>query len=313
MVNSAARAVKRRYLAGVPIWHGVLPDSSVRVTRTLDDLDLAVAEFRAAGMRLVALLGGDGSLHRLVEALLHQYDEKDAPVVLALAGGTMNGLARSLGSGGRPEAVLRAAVAAVQAGVPWPIRPRYLLRVTDSHAVRTRYGFGFVSGAAVRAFQAYYRRSEPGVVDALRASLLPITAALGAGTLYAGLRLEVSGDDSPWLPEPVHTVAASVTENPFLWFRPFGAPLGDGAAFHLAATAMRPRELAMRLWSVFRGRCRHPRLRVGQVQVATIRGDSSYVIDGDLYDVPGIVELRLAVGPRLKFVCAPPQSAAPRG
>jgi hypothetical protein len=300
--------VKRRYLGAVPFWRGILPDSSVRVTSTLEDLDRSVAQFRAAGVHLVALLGGDGSLHRLVEALLHQYDESDVPVVLALAGGTMNGLARSLGSGGRPEPVLRAAVAAVEAGAPLPIRARYLLRVRDSRARRTRYGFGFVSGAAVRAFQAYYRRPEPGIADALRAALLPITAALGAGTLYDGLRLEVTGDGSPWLPDPVHTVAASVTENPFLWFRPFGAPLGDAAAFHLAATGMRPRELAMRLWSIFRGRCRHPRLRVGQVKSATIRGESAYVIDGDLYPAPGDDEIRLAVGPRLKFMCAPRQA-----
>jgi hypothetical protein len=65
---------------------------------------------------------------------------------------------------------------------------------------------------------------------------------------------------------------------------------------------MRPRELAPRLWSIFRGRCRHPRLRVGQVREASVRGETGFVIDGDLYRTGGVVELALAIGPRISFV-----------
>jgi hypothetical protein len=305
VVNPAARGVRRRYLRGEPFWRACLPEAHVRVTRTLEDLDRVVAEFREAGIRAVAMLGGDGSLHRLAEALFRHYDEPSAPIVLALAGGTMNGLARSLGSGGRPEHVLRAALAAVETGGGLPVRARYLLRVTDILAGRTHHGFGFAAGLAFRAFQEYYRRPEPGVADALRASLLPVTAALCGGAFYRGPRLEVLVEGAPWLSEPVHTVVASVTDNPFLWFRPFGAPLGDAPAFHLAATGMRPRELAPRLWSIFRGRCRHPRLRVGHVREARVRGESGYVIDGDRYPADGAVELDLAVGPRLRFLASP--------
>ena len=171
VVNPDAGGVKRRYLSDSPFWRDCLPDSRIRVTRTLDDLDRAVADFRNAGVRVVAALGGDGSLHRLVEALLRHYDEADVPAVLALAGGTMNGLARSLGSGGRPQPVLRAAVAAVEVGAALPVRAHYLLRITDIPAGRTHHGFGFAAGLAFRAFQEYYRRPDPGVVDAIRAAL----------------------------------------------------------------------------------------------------------------------------------------------
>jgi hypothetical protein len=313
VVNPEARGVRRRYLGGSPFWRDCLPDSRIRVTRTLSDLERAVVEFREAGVRVLASLGGDGTLHRLVEALLRHYDEANAPLILALAGGTMNGLARSLGSGARPEPVLRAAVAALKAGEALPVRGQYLLRITNATAGRTHHGFGFAAGLAFRAFQEYYRRPDPGVVDAIRASLLPLTSALGGGLLADGPRLEVTGDRVPWLPEPVHTVVASVTDNPFLWFRPFGAPLGDAAAFHLAGTAMRPRELAPRLWSIFRGRCRHPRLRVGQVREASVRGETGFVIDGDLYGAGGVVELALAIGPRLRFLISREPATDSRG
>jgi len=302
IVNPAARRVKRRYLSREPFWRAHLPDQCVRLTRSLEELEGAVAAFRQAGVRVVAGLGGDGSLHRLVDALLRQYDEATAPIVLALAGGTMNGLPRALGTGGPPESVLRAAVATLAGGASPLTRERHLLRVTDVSDGRMRHGFGFATGLVFRAFQEYYRDPEPGLVDALRASVLPLKSAICGGTFYDDVHLEVQVDGAPWLPDPPHTLVASVTDNPFLWFRPFGAPLGDAAAFHLAATSMRPRELVPRLWSIFRGRCRHPRLRIDRVSEATVRGETGYLIDGDLYPSGGVVDVHLAVGPRLRFL-----------
>ena len=302
IVNPAARGVKRRYLGPKPFWRAHLPDECVRLTRSLDELDRAVVAFREAGVRVVAGLGGDGSLHHLVDTLLRHYDEATTPIVLALAGGTMNGLPRALGTGGQPEVVLRAAVAALEGKVSPPTRMRYLLRVTDIIHGRTRHGFGFAAGLVYRAFQEYHRRPEPGLVDAVRASLLPLGAAFLGGSFYDGIRLDVQAGGAPWLPEPPHTVVASVVDNPVLWFQPFGAPLGDAGVFHLAATSMEPGEIAPRLWSIFRGRCRHPRLRADRIREATVRGETGYLIDGDLYPSGGVVDLRLTIGPRLRFL-----------
>jgi hypothetical protein len=251
---------------------------------------------------VVASLGGDGSLHHLVEELLRQHGETGAPMVLALAGGTMNGLPRTLGTGGSPERVLRSIVAVLAEGGEPAVRARRLLTVTDAAQGCTRHGFGFATGLVFRAFQEYYRAVEPGLADAIRASVLPLRAALFGGAFFAPVRLEVEVEGAPWMRDPPHTLVASVTDHPLLWFRPFGAPLGEAPAFHLAALAMRPGEIAPRLWALFRGHCRHPRLRIGQVHEATVRGDTGYLIDGDLYPPGAGMDLRLCVGPRLRFV-----------
>jgi hypothetical protein len=300
-VNPAARGVKRRYLGRAPFWRTLLPDRNVRITRTLAELDQAVAEFRTTGLEVVATLGGDGSLHHLADSLVRAYEEATLPIVLALAGGTMNGLPRSLGSGGSPDLMLRRAIAALATRGASPLQTRHLLRIDDEAAGKVRHGFGFGAGLLVRAFEEYYRHPEPGLRDAVRATLLPFRAALFGGDFYRSLRLEVEVDGASWLADP-HTVVASVTENPLLWFRPFGSPLGGSAAFHLAVTSMRPRELAPRLWSIFRGRCRHPRLRVAQANNATLRGEGGYLIDGDLYRSGNTVDLRLTSGPPLRFL-----------
>ena len=309
VVNLSARAVQRRHLGREPFWRAHVPDGLVRLTRSLEDLDAAVAAFREEGVRLVAVLGGDGSLHHLVDAVIRLYEEADAPVVLALAGGTMNGLPRALGTGGAPEGVLRAAVAALADEAP-PVHARHMLRVADARDGSTRHGFSFATGLVYRVYQRYYRAPEPGIADAVLASLLPLKAALVGGSFYEGVHLDVRSDGAPWLPEPPHTLVASVVDNPLLWFEPFGTPLGDTAAFHLGATSMRPREIALRLWPIFRGRCRHPRLRVGRSRDTTVRGDIGYLIDGDLYPGGGAVDVRLTVGPRLRFLV--PDASAPR-
>jgi hypothetical protein len=301
IVNPAARRVKRRQLVRQAFWRAYVPDALVRVTRSLQDLDDAIITFRAMGVRAVAVLGGDGSVHHLVDALLRRYAESEAPIVLALAGGTMNGLVRTLGTDGTPETVLRGSLAMLTEGTP-RVRIRHVLRIADAADGRVRYGFSFATGLAYRAFQEYYRDPDPGMADALRASLLPVTAALFGGPFYDGVRLEVHANGAPFLPEPPHTVIASVVDKPLLWFRPFGPPLGDVAAFHLGATSMRPREIAPRLWSLFRGLCRHPRVRIDRTREATVRGNCGYLIDGDLYPGDGGVNVRLSVGPRLRFL-----------
>jgi hypothetical protein len=301
IVNAAARGVKRRYLGRELFWRQHVPDDLVRITSNVEELDEAIAAFRGAGVHTVAVLGGDGSVHHLVDAVARSYRETDAPILLALAGGTMNGLARALGSAGDPAQVLRVAVAALAGAAP-RVRAQHVLCVTDARDGRVHHGFSFATGLIYRVYQHYYRSPEPGLLDAIRASLLPLKAALCGGPFYHGVRLVVRAGGAPWLPEPPHTAAASVMDNPLLWFQPFGAPLGDAAAFHLGATSMRPWEIAPRLWSIFRGRCRHPRLRVGRVRDATVQGDIGYLIDGDLYPGDGGVDVRLTVGPRLRFL-----------
>ena len=301
VVNGTARAVRRRHLER-PFWRTLVPEALVRVTASLEELDQAIVALRDARVQVLATLGGDGTMHRLVDAVLRHCGEAAAPIVLPLAGGTLNGLARALDAGGPPERVLRTALSTLAGGAP-EVRSRHVLRVADARDGRTRYGFSLASGVPYRIGQHYYRAAEPGMVDAVRSMiLLPLGAALFGGRLFDNVGLDVRADGDAWLAEPPHTVLATVLDNPLLWFRPFGAPLGAAAAFHLGATALRPRQIAPRLWSIYRGRCRHARLRAGRATEATVRGPTGYLIDGDLYPADGGVDVRITVGPPLRFL-----------
>jgi hypothetical protein len=274
----------------------------VRLTRSPDELGAALAEFRDAGVQVVAVLGGDGTLHQVVNALAGNGDTAEAPAVLPLAGGTMNGLAHAFGTGGSPERTLDAALAALQRLEP-PIRACRLLRVTAGVGA-SRVGFGFAAGLVFRALESYYRRPEPGLSDAIRASMLPL-GGLFRGFDEASL-FQVEADGRPWLPEPAHSAVASVVHRPLLWFEPFGPPLSDPAAFHLAATSLRPRELVPRLWAVYRGRCRHPRLRTGPAREVRLRAPGGYVLDGELYHSTPSADVAVELGPAIRLMVPAP-------
>jgi hypothetical protein len=183
-----------------------------------------------------------------------------------------------------------------------PVREHHPLQIREAASGTIRYGFSFATGLVFRAMQEYYRRPNPGMPDALRASALPLWAVLTGRPFYANIQLDLATPDGPWMSESPHTILASVFENPLLWFRPFAGQLGPPPAFHLAATSMRPREIATRMWSTFQGRCRHPRLRTGSCLKATVRGNVGYVIDGDLYSVDGRVDVVITPGPPVRFL-----------
>jgi hypothetical protein len=293
--------VRRRYLPRNRFWTGLLPDSCVRVTRSLDELQAAVADFERLGIPVVAGLGGDGSQHHLADALIRHHLRGPVPTLLALPGGTMNGIARGLGNAGPSERLLTSAIAALTRGDP-AFRERGLLKVEQVADGRIRHGFSFASGLVYRALEEYYRRPEPGLLDALRASALPLWAALAGGRFYADPRMQLRTDSGASLSEPPHSILASVLHNPLLWFRPFGTVPQPANAFLLAATSLRPRQIAPKLWSLFRGRCRHPRLWIGPCREARVRSETGYLIDGELYRDGRGAEVRITVGPQLRFL-----------
>ena len=309
VVNPNAGRVHRRYLARRPFWGDLLPEDRVRVTRDSGDLAAAIAEFRAAGVGVIGCLGGDGTVHRLVEAVIAEYGAAGAPVLAPLAGGTMNGLPRALGCGGPPERRLADCVEASARAVI-PARPHPMLRVTDHRSERQRYGFTFGAGLIYRMDEDYYRRARPGVAAAVWDSSLPVRRALLGRAFAPDLGMDLRVEDETWLAERPHSVAAAVVENPFLWFRPFGSEPRKPETFRLSANAMSPREMAPRLWRIYRGRCRHERLRIGQVRAASMRGTTGYVLDGDPY--PGPLDVDLEPGPSLRFIDFEPPVALRR-
>lgn len=298
VVSAPSGRVRRRFLPADRFWDRCLPASGVFITRSLPDLDRAVEAIRARPPQVIACLGGDGALHHLTGALLRHFEPGRAPVLLPLAGGTLNGLARAFGTGGAPEATLRAALTRIGAG-PVPCRTLPVLEIADPAEPARRYGYTFAAGLPARACRIYYR-GAPGARGVIRVSLLAAASAAGGGAFAAPdpLRLWIDGREAA----PPHSFVAGVVDRPFLWFAPFGPAGPPGAAFRIAAASLPPRAMVPRLWRIFRGRCRHPGLRLGGADRVRLEGGGGYVIDGEMFAPDREFDLRLSRGPELRFM-----------
>lgn len=301
IVNANAGRVKRRYLPHNRFWERLLPESAVRITHAPADLHEAVPALKAQDVRVVACLGGDGTLHYAIEAMIHHYGEDQLPLVLPLGGGTLNGVAHALGTGGVADTTLSGAMDAIERDAA-EIRTQSLLRIRNACNGNQHFGFTFAAGLAARAAKRYYNRTNPGLIDVAATSLLPVTTAIFGGEFYAPVALDLRIDGEP-LSGETHTVVAGVLANPFLWFRPFGNETCGDAQFHVVAASMRPAEIAMRLWKIFRGRCDHPGISTGRANAVSLRWSEGFVIDGELFSQHQDSDIRISMGPAIQFLC----------
>lgn len=167
LVNGRAdggRAEQLRALAGV------LPDggagATFAATRSLDELPSAVGRLLVhGGVNVLALVGGDGTVHHAVNALLALEAASAAchgptplPRLLLLGGGTLNIVARTTGVHGRPRRRLRHFLRYFD-GTPLSRVPA---RRLDTMTVRSpgtpdRHGFVFGSEVLHHAIALYVR------------------------------------------------------------------------------------------------------------------------------------------------------------
>jgi hypothetical protein len=145
---------------------GLLPERAVE-TPDLGALRRALARLLAqARVNVLAIAGGDGTVHHAVNALLHLEQESEAatgrsaplPRLLLLNGGTLNIVGRTVGIHGRPQGTLRRFLDYF-AGAPLsrvPARRLPVLEVRRGDGL-PRYGFVFGSEAAYHAIRLYVR------------------------------------------------------------------------------------------------------------------------------------------------------------
>lgn len=133
--------------------------SRFRLTESLEALDDTLGAFMREGVNVLAVAGGDGTLHHAVNALNRLGGGTPWPgTLLVLRGGTLNIVSRSLGPAIDPAAALRAfvqgrATADTRVG---DIVAKTVPMLTIDHAeLGRRYGFLFGSEMVKNALEMY--------------------------------------------------------------------------------------------------------------------------------------------------------------
>ena len=278
----------------------------VRAAHTLDELTEVVEDFKALGIELVAVAGGDGTNHVTISRLAEVYANAQLPYFAMLRGGTMNTIANSFGiARATPERLLMRYRRAYARRALQPLRfvePNVL-------QVGSRYGFIFGTGAIYGFIAEYNKREERSPLWAAQVLGRAISSSVvGRGTVARVSQRwegEVRFEDGSLFPQGSYfTVGASTCGQIGLGFKPFyrSGELPD--RFHMLGIHCSTGTFIRRLPRIFRGTTIGGENTYEKVtERATLIGADGrvpYTLDGDVYEHHGDLEVR--IGPRLRVV-----------
>ncbi len=279
-------------------------DGVVVATRDLGELRDTLEEFHEAGIEILAICGGDGSVFRAVSLVVNIWGEDPLPQMLPLRAGTINNLSRTIGARRkRPESLLAHVVKDYRRGRTHEITERGLIRVNGEY-----YGYIVGAGLIVNFLRLYYSGRRPGPLRAFYLLMRLALSQLFGTTLIKGVIQPFEADvscDGERLPfRSFSLLLASTVGHIGLGVKPFYLSARKPGYFHLLAGPATTWQLLSRLPRFFRGfpsgldtLYDNMGARV-RVEFSVPR---SFTVNGDLLGPVSVLEIE--AGPRVSFIC----------
>lgn len=254
---------------------------------------------------VLAIHGGDGTLHQVLTALLRANGERALPPIALLRGGTMNIVATSVGVRAPPEELL----GRVLSGERLRTETRRTLRIQVDD-LPPHYGFLSGNGIVARFLELYYDHPDPTPATAAWLLTRGALSALVRGALAAQLtrpylgRVELDSGQKEctrWL-----AIVLGTVEELGLRFRVFHLLPQDRDALQVVGIGSSIGQLARELPSLYRGRgVRHPANFTSLGREVVLRADEPIplMIDGDFVRADG-GRVTYTVGPAVSFLVA---------
>lgn len=287
--------------------HGVL-----RTAGTVEELYRIAEDFRRVDIDVLAISGGDGTGHVTLTGFLNVYGGQTMPHVALLRGGTMNTVANSVGvRPGKPEGLLGRLIAAYAQRATAPLAgvERHVMHVKPRAGGPAHYGFLFGTGVVHGFLAEYYRDGEPTPLVAARTLARGIGSALIGGETIRRMarpfRGSVSLDDgTTWQERDYLAIAAGTIEHIGLNFKPFYRYDQRPCAFQVLGIHASPVRFVTELPRIhqslpMRASKTYDAL-ASRMFVRSADGRMRYMIDGDLHEAAG--ELEVSIGPRVRLV-----------
>jgi diacylglycerol kinase family enzyme len=279
--------------------------------QALDEIAAALAKEPPWAL---AVFGGDGTLHKVLTALLRAFQGRPLPPVAILPGGTMNVVSASLNLKTDPMSLLQRMVGWWRSGDAPPTLERCCLEAVDggfdSAGALPRFAFVFGNGLIANFLTEFY--AEPGYNPARAVWLvgrLLLSEVRGDGLTARvfqtfGGRILLDGAPPPANLPPLTAVSAATVREVGLGFKLNHRADDDPDKFAVLAIHASPLQLTQDILPVYAGRGIAPaRAFSALARTLTLEvddGDILYTLDGDLYRAPLRLDIRL--GPRLRFI-----------
>jgi diacylglycerol kinase (ATP) len=311
ITNPRSRSNKRDPLGMRRLGYLVGTRGAAAATRSLDDLYRAAEEFKGAGIDVLGINGGDGTLHVTLTAFLQVYGAVPLPAIAILRGGTLNTIAKGLGIRGRPDDLLFSVLDHYHNREPIPYIERPLLRVQSDG--EPQYGFIFGNGLIAHFLEAYYATGKPSPLTGGKLLVRTVLSALFGTPLVKALFRRFVGqvrvDGEAWARTDFTTVTAATVPEIGLGFKPYHRYAEKPDHFALLGIHAGPTAVAAELPRVWMGKpMRRDKAISAVARHVEIGSDQpfGYIIDGDSYPArPGQTQVTVSTGPTLRLLIPP--------
>ena len=269
---------------------------------SLEELDSTIAQYKKEKLDVLAISGGDGTIHQVLSAVYRVYKNDPWPKFALLTSGTMNNIARNVGVRKKAEPQLTSIMETIHKNNSLTTNTYHPLLFGEDKA-----GFIFGQGGIPHFLEEY---EKGGNTSQTKAALLLLRAIFSAMVNGPFVRRVFAPKDVDVFTngEQLHhtrytvSVLSSISDIGF-GFRPCYAPLKDNRIAQFIGFTRHP---------VFTALCL-PKIRfarpinsasvqdsVGTEFILKPKEDMLYTIDGDLYTCTN--QLAIRVGPAVEFV-----------
>lgn len=279
-------------------------DGELASCATHDELEFAAERFKARGIELLGVNGGDGTGHLVLTAFVRSYGDAPLPSVALLRAGAMNTVADAHKCRGSPESILKTLLERRRAGIPLRTVERDLL-VVETDGAPPRYGFLFGTGAVVAFLDAYYRTGHPCAAIAALLLVRTVTSALVAGRFSASLAqrqaMRIATDGDEWPDGPYLCLLAGTVPEIGFGFTPLSRCDEQPGFFHAVGVTGSALRIAAHFPHIWLGLPWHRALAVDAVsRDLTVEGPLRFALDGEIYQAQESVRVR--TGPAVSLV-----------
>lgn len=300
-INPRSRA-NRRNPGGIHALAQAMGDTGVVLSPpSLNAIGDLVQTLAKAPPDVIAIHGGDGTVHSIVTRLIPAFGDRPLPPLALLTGGTMNVVPRSLGLAADPVVFMSRLANRVREGRGIDAVARRCMQVGDN------YGFVFGNGVIAGFLQEYYATGSYGTARAAWIALRAVSSKVtggdyGARTL-APFRGRVLVDGEAVAGTQFTAISAATVREVGLGFKLNHRADEDPNRFNVVLINGQPVSLLADLVPVKMGHgiapARADSRLATRLRLEPEAGPMPYTIDGDMYRSPGPLELR--VGPSLRL------------
>lgn len=279
----------------------IIPDRSLAMfPTTIPEMDNALEKMRSQKVDVIAINGGDGTVHVALSRLISIFGKNKLPNIAVLKGGTMNQTATNLKIRGNTFSILKRIVEKSVKKDSFSLTPIPLLCVDGN-----KYGFMCGTGSVVDFMDIYHSNGNPSPVSAMKAILKLASSALIKGKsfqkLFKSYEYTFKVNDYCYRPGKYIAAMISTLKQVGLGFELMHRARQNGGA-HFLAFHETPGVL-MHIGRAWKGLSLPPDTvddAVGKTFVVHSETPFRYTLDGDMYSSDGT--LKIETGPEINIV-----------